>query len=158
MSSKILQKIHEDEQVRQSFQQILLYLMQHSVPAVVCNIGNDGSALEPNMEVEALVFDQQLLALTNLTRAIDVQDNDTKIGHWCTRSNESKVKGMSDWSVYWLNLKTLSMHDEEKVSITMDLTLWAVGKDDNNIQQAIKVWVETHFHEWEIESLQCVRR
>ena len=149
--SKVLQKLHDDQEVRLVFQEILVFLLQET--------GKPVSSVD--VEGRSLQFDQQLLALTNLQRAIDVQDNETKIGHWCIRENEGKVKGMDDWHVYWLTLDghthMLVITDDDH-EYPVKLTLWAVGKDDNSIQKAIKIWVETHFPQWEIESLKCVRR
>lgn len=153
MSSKILKKLHEDAEVRKTFQDLLAYLMHASVP--------QGQVLKPtslSSEEMGTQFDSQLTALVNLQRAIDVQENETKIGHWCDRENEVKVKGMDEWSVYWLSIRIVSGDEPEPLGVTMHLTLWAVGKDDNTIQKAIKVWVETHFPAWKVEKLQCVRR
>ena len=151
MPSKILETIRKNPEMRNTFQQLLLYLGQ-----MVCPVEDSGGAIVRSVEHESLIFDSQLTALTNLTRAIDLQENETKIGHWCHRNEESNVRGMDDWSVYWLTLT--GYDDEDPFEFPIRLTLWAVGKDDNSIQKGIKVWMETHFPRWDIEKLQCVRR
>lgn len=159
MSSKILERLRSDPAIRKTFQDLLRYLGEMS--------SSPEDSLKPTSLIDdqqGMIFDQQLTVLTNLARAIDVQDNETKIGHWCTRENESKVRGMDSWFVYWLILKIDGAYYKSDNGFVapepymLELTLWAVGKDDNSVQKAIKVWVENHFPDWNIEKLQCVRR
>jgi len=163
--STILETLLKDEDARITFHRILFNLIKLSTPVDPCDQDSD----DPDME-----FNEQFTALINIGRALDVQ-NDVKIGHWCLRDRERHVKGMDRWSLYWLNLK----HDlsegsnypiiaetvENGITQRMDLrdiellvSVWAIGPDDNRIQKAIKIWVESHFGLWEIDSLKAVRR
>jgi hypothetical protein len=145
------------------FHKMLAFLIDSSTPVEAGSEEEtlDAIKLQAADELVNMQFDTSLMTLVNLHRALDVQGNDTKIGHWCVSENENDVRGMQGWSIYWLEFSGYVSPDR-KAGMAFDsplrLTLWASGKDDNTIQQAIKIWAETHFKGWSIESLKCVRR
>jgi hypothetical protein len=146
----IRKKLLQDDEARAIFHKIIDYLRYITA--------DDFAGTED--EASDLAFNQQLLALVNMYRKLEHSENDTKIGHWCARENENDVKGMDGWSIYWLSIQDVNIVAEadHDVVTNVELTLWASGKDDNTIQKAIKIWAETHFKGWSIESLKCVRR
>ena len=83
MASRILTRLHEDDEVRRTFQQLVRYLLQVSVPPDKAEEYLVGARIRTTpysteeLEETSLEFDSQLTALTNLTRAIDVQENET---------------------------------------------------------------------------------
>jgi hypothetical protein len=164
----MLQTLLKDEDARITFHRILAYLTKLSTPV-------DPSTFHQDSDDPDMVFNEQFRGLINLGRALDVPENDVKIGHWCLRDRERHVKGMDQWSLYWLNLKydlsegsnypIIAETVENGITQRMDLrdielllSVWAIGPDDNRIQKAIKIWVESHFGAWEIDSLKAVRR
>lgn len=192
--SKILQTLLKDEDARITFHNLLVYLIKLSTPVEPCDDAKDHvqdsddpesmaklperslidhNSVEPG--IVDMMFNAQFEALINMGRALDVPGNDVKIGHWCLRDRERTVKGMKQWSLYWLDLKhdlskgsnypiiaeTVENGNPHRMSLTdieLLLSIWAVGPDDNRIQKAIKIWIETHFGLWEIVSLKAVRR
>jgi len=170
MEKSILQKLHEDEEARASFQQILRKLHRLSGPPLSDPDRSlddliDESRME--LEVKEPFFTEYLDLLINLKRSLETGDDETKIGHWCTRDGEKAVKGMNGWPLYWLTLslaKGLPIHNTHPPSgialgyKELDLSLWAAGKDDNTMQKGIRAWIGVHFPAWEIKSLKCVRR
>lgn len=156
----ILQKLHEDEEARQTFHRLLGFLEDLSTPSV--------GLKDEDVECLELEFMERLDALIHLKRT-DVQEGDVKIGHWCTRESEKLVENMKDWPLYWLSISLaegLPIHKTHPPQIhqqvlrytELDLSLWAVGHDDNTIQKGIKTWMGVHFPAWEVKSLKCVRR
>lgn len=143
----ILQKLHEDEEARDAFHKILLFLEQVSTP--------DEGLTEDDVAAIELEFLSHLDALIHLKRQ-SVQEGDVKIGHWCCMESEKDVEGMDSWPVYWLTLKDESV--EGGTTKELDLSIWASGKDDNTILKGIESWVKVHFPIWTIKRLQCVRR
>jgi len=159
MAKSILQKLHEDEEARKSFHNILLFLQQASTPC---------EDLTEDLDCLELEFMSHIDALAQLQR-LPVQEGDTKIGHWCSRESEKVFNGLPNWPLYWLTI-SLAMglpihptHPDKVLAVPVryteiDLSLWAEGYDDNTIQKGIKAWVGVHFPVWEVKSLKCVRR
>jgi len=156
MEKSMLQKLYEDEEARRIFKNILGDLHQLSDPELsgLFSVNNeeskpDFSAVSDDMK--EVYFQSKLDALINLKRGLVTGEDETKIGHWCTRDGEKAVKTMKGWPIYWLTISATGY-------IELDLSLWAEGKDDNTIQKGINAWLKVHFPTWEVKSLKCVQR
>jgi len=157
----ILQKLHEDEAARGSFQDILKLLLIWSDPEMV--EVPETPSLVKDYEMVELRFNSYLEVLVNLKRSMDLHGDEVKIGHWCLRELEKSVKNMdSNWSIYWLTIRYFEgipagigiAVAESKIHYS----IWAVGKDDNSVRKGITTWAETHFGEGTVIDLKCVRR
>ncbi len=159
---EILQKLHENEEARKVFQDLLMNLRRLSEPEV-----SDATL------VTEMAFESYLDALIHLKRKDeDVEEGNVRIGHWCCMESEKDVEGMKSWPVYWLTISLFETVPVDTMPVVklgkvvpnavryteLELSLWASGKDDNTIQKGIKAWVECHFPIWEIKKLRCVRR
>lgn len=104
---------------------------------------------------ECLLFDTRLALVANTFLALEVDQNAARIQWFCSQEQEKNVKGLDPYPIYWLCLSKPGCPDPGGF---MYLSLWVVGADMNQEENAIRIWKQQHFPEYHIESLRQVRR